>query len=146
MFQQTIPFTFAITMYSKPIILFDGICNLCTGAVQFVIRHDPGEIFLFASLQSEAGQQLLKQYNLPATDFGSFTLVQDNKVYTKSTGALKVAKQIKGALRCLYIFIIVPKFIRDAVYTWIAQNRYKWFGKKDACMIPTPELKARFLL
>jgi predicted DCC family thiol-disulfide oxidoreductase YuxK len=144
-FQQTIPYTFAIAMHPKPIILFDGICNLCNGAVQFVIRHDPGEIFLFASLQSEAGQQLLKQYNLPATDFGSFTLVQDNKVYTKSTGALKVAKQIKGAWSSLSVFIIVPKFIRDAVYTWIAKNRYRWFGKKDSCMIPTPELKGRFL-
>lgn len=132
-------------MQSKPIILFDGICNLCNGAVQFIIRHDPDGKFLFASLQSETGQQLLKQYNLPATDFTSFTLVQDDTVYTKSTGALKVAKQIKGAWSCLYIFIIVPKFIRDAVYTWIAQNRYRWFGKKNACVIPTPELKARFL-
>ena len=132
-------------MQSKPIILFDGICNLCNGAVQFIIRHDPDGKFLFASLQSETGQQLLKQYNLPATDFTSFTLVQDDTVYTKSTGALKVAKQIKGAWSCLYIFIIVPKFIRDAVYTWIAQNRYSWFGKKNACVIPTPELKARFL-
>ena len=132
-------------MQSKPIILFDGICNLCNGAVQFIIRHDPDGKFLFASLQSETGQQLLKQYNLPATDFTSFTLVQDDTVYTKSTGALKVAKQIKGAWSCLYIFIIVPKFIRDAVYTWIAQNRYRWFGKKNACVIPTLELKARFL-
>ena len=132
-------------MYSKPIILFDGICNLCNGAVQFVIRHDPKGKFLFASLQSETGQQLLKQYNLPAADFTSFTLVQDNAIYIKSTGALKVARQIKGAWSWLYIFIIVPKFIRDAVYTWIAQNRYRWFGKKAACMIPTPQLKARFL-
>lgn len=132
-------------MHSKPIILFDGICNLCNGAVQFIIRHDPDEKFLFASLQSETGQQLLTQYHLPATDFTSFTLVQDNKVYTRSTGALLVAKQITGAWRYLYIFIIVPRFIRDAVYSWIAQNRYRWFGKKDTCMIPTPELKARFL-
>lgn len=145
MLQQTIPFTFTISMNLKPIILFDGICNLCNGAVQFVIRHDPDEIFLFASLQSEAGQQLLKQYNLPSTDFGSFILIQDNKIYTKSSGALKVAKQIKGAWSCLSIFTIVPKFIRDAVYTSIAKNRYRWFGKKDSCIIPTPELKARFL-
>lgn len=132
-------------MNSKPIILFDGICNLCDGVVQFVIKHDPENQFLFASLQSEAGQRLLKQYKLPVENFNSFILIQDEKVYSKSTGALKVARQIKGVWSWLYIFIIIPAFIRDAVYSWIAQNRYKWFGKKEACMIPTPELKARFL-
>ena len=132
-------------MNSKPIILFDGICNLCEGVVQFVIKHDPENQFLFASLQSEAGQRLLKQYKLPVENFNSFILIQDEKVYSKSTGALKVARQIKGVWSWLYIFIIIPAFIRDAVYAWIAQNRYKWFGKKEACMIPTPELKARFL-
>lgn len=132
-------------MNSKPIILFDGICNLCDGVVQFVIKHDPENQFLFASLQSEAGQRLLKQYKLPLENFNSFILIQDEKVYSKSTGALKVARKIKGVWSWLYIFIIIPAFIRDAVYAWIAQNRYKWFGKKEACMIPTPELKARFL-
>ena len=132
-------------MNSKPIILFDGICNLCDGAVQFIIKHDPDGIFLFASLQSEAGQNLLKQFQLPLENFNSFILLQNDKAYNKSTGALKVARQIKGAWSWLYIFMIIPKFIRDAVYDWIAQNRYKWFGKKDACMLPTPELKARFL-
>jgi predicted DCC family thiol-disulfide oxidoreductase YuxK len=132
-------------MIKKPIILFDGVCNLCDNAVQFIIRHDPGEKFLFASLQGEFGQQLMKQYNLPSANFNSFILLQNNKVFNKSTGALKVAKQIKGAWKLLYIFIVVPKFIRDAVYTWIANNRYKWFGKKDDCMIPTPQLKTRFL-
>ena len=132
-------------MTNKPIILFDGICNLCNNAVQFIIRHDSDEKFLFASLQSEFGQQLIKQYNLPSENFNSFVLLQGNKVFNKSTGALKVAKELKGAWRLLYIFIVVPKFIRDAVYAWIANNRYKWFGKKDACMTPTPQLKARFL-
>lgn len=132
-------------MNSTSIILFDGICNLCNGAVLFVIKHDPSGKFLFASLQSDAGQELLKKYNLPVDNFNSFILLQDEKVYSKSTGGLKVAQQIKGAWSWLYIFIIIPKFIRDGVYTWIANNRYKWFGKKDACMLPTPELKARFL-
>jgi len=113
--------------------------------VKFVINHDPTEKFLFASLQSEAGQQLLQQYHLPLQHFDSFILLQDDKVYTKSTGALQVAKQIKGVWKSLYIFIIVPKFIRDGVYSWIAHHRYKWFGKNDSCIIPTPELKARFL-
>jgi predicted DCC family thiol-disulfide oxidoreductase YuxK len=132
-------------MHSKPIILFDGICNLCNGAVQFVIRHDPENKFLFASLQSGAGQQLLQRYQLPSANFTSFTLIQDDKVYTQSTAALKVAKQLKGGWRYFYYFSVVPKFIRDAVYTLIAKNRYRWFGKKDACIIPTEELKARFL-
>ena len=132
-------------MNSQPIILFDGICNLCDGAVHFVIKHDPENQFLFASLQSEAGQRLLKQYKLSVENFNSFILIQDEKVYSKSTGALKVARQIKGVWSWLYIFIIIPSFFRDKVYDWIAQNRYKWFGKKEACMIPTPELKARFL-
>ncbi len=129
----------------KPIILFDGVCNLCNTAVQFIIRHDPDEKFLFASLQSESGQQILKQFGLPNVDFNSFVLVQDDKIFNKSTGALKVAKQIKGGWKLLYIFIIVPRFIRDGVYSWIAKNRYKWFGQQQQCMIPTPQLKARFL-
>ena len=132
-------------MTAKPIILFDGICNLCNGAVQFIIKHDPEKKFLFTSLQSDAGQQLLKEYKLPSENFNSFLLLQDDTILSKSTAALKVASQLKSAWKLLYIFIIVPKFIRDAVYSYIATNRYKWFGKKDGCMIPTPELQARFL-
>jgi len=132
-------------MNKKPIILFDGVCNLCNGAVQFVIKRDPVGKFLFASLQSEEGKKLLQQFQLPQEDFSSFVLIEDDKIYTRSTGALKVAKQLKGAIKLLYAFIIVPKFIRDAVYNWIARNRYKWFGKKNECMLPTPELKERFL-
>jgi len=132
-------------MNKKPIILFDGVCNLCNGAVQFVIKRDPDGKFLFASLQSEEGKKLLQQFQLPQEDFSSFVLIEDDKIYTRSTGALKVAKQLKGAIKLLYAFIIVPKFIRDAVYNWIARNRYKWFGKKNECMLPTPELKERFL-
>lgn len=132
-------------MTAKPIILFDGICNLCNGAVQFIIKHDPEKKFFFTSLQSVAGQQLLKQYNLPSENFNSFLLLQDDTIFSKSTAALKVASQLKSAWKLLYIFIIVPKYIRDAVYSYIAANRYKWFGKKDNCMMPTPELQARFL-
>jgi len=132
-------------MDKKPIILFDGVCNLCNKAVQTVIKHDPQGKFLFASLQSGEGQKLLQQFQLPVNNFTSFVLIQSGNVYTKSTGALKVAKQINGWWQLLYIFIVVPKFIRDPVYNWIANNRYKWFGKKDECMIPATELKARFL-
>jgi predicted DCC family thiol-disulfide oxidoreductase YuxK len=129
----------------KPIVLFDGVCNLCNSAVKFVIRQDKKNSFLFASLQSEMGQQLLSQYNFPLDELNSFILIENNKAYTRSTGALRVVKKLKGLWPLLYGFIIVPGFIRDAVYNWIGKNRYKWFGKKEECMIPTPELKARFL-
>ncbi len=132
-------------MSQQPIILFDGVCNLCNSAVQFVIRHDKAEKFLFASLQSNFGQQLLQQHQLPLQQFDSFILLQDEKVYTKSTAALKVAQQLNGAWKSLYFFTIVPTFIRDGVYAFIASHRYRWFGKMNECMIPTPQLKGRFL-
>ena len=132
-------------MEYKSIILFDGVCNLCNNAVQFVIKHDSSDKFLFAALQSETGQQLLQQYNLPKGGFNSLVLVQNGKVFLKSTAALQVAKQLTGPVKLLYGFIIVPAFIRNTVYTFIATNRYKWFGKTDSCMIPSSSLKAKFL-
>jgi predicted DCC family thiol-disulfide oxidoreductase YuxK len=132
-------------MDNHPIILFDGICNLCNASVQYVIEHDPDALFRFASLQGETGQQLLKQYSLSANDLNSFVLISDNRAFTRSTAALKVAKHLKGITKLLYGFIIVPPFIRNAVYGLIAKNRYKWFGVKDACMIPTAALRERFL-
>ena len=132
-------------MDKGPVIFFDGVCNLCNGAVQYVIKHDTKKIFRFASLQSDSGQQLLQKNALPQTHFTSFILLENDKVFTKSTAALKVARKLTGVVRLLYGFIIVPAFIRDAVYNFIARNRYKWFGKQESCMIPTPELKNRFL-
>jgi predicted DCC family thiol-disulfide oxidoreductase YuxK len=129
----------------QPIVLFDGVCNLCNGAVQFIIRHDKKNIFMFASLQSEVGRKILEQYNFPLDELNSFILIENNKAYTRSTGALRVAKKLNGLWPLLYGFIIIPKLLRDGIYNWVGRNRYKWFGKKDACMIPTPELKARFL-
>jgi len=127
------------------IILFDGVCNLCNGAVQYVIKHDKKKLFYFAALQSEAGQGLLKKHALSPSDFNSFILVQNGKAYTKSTAALMVAKNLDGFIKLLSGFIIVPVIIRDAVYNTIARNRYKWFGKKDTCMMPTADLQSRFL-
>jgi predicted DCC family thiol-disulfide oxidoreductase YuxK len=132
-------------MNNDPVILFDGVCNLCNGSVQYVIRHDKQGYYKFASLQSQAGQQFLRQYNLPVKDFNSFVLIEEGKVYTRSTAALKVARKLSGMVQLLYGFIIVPPFIRDGLYNLISRNRYKWFGKKDSCMIPTPALKQRFL-
>ena len=131
-------------MNDKPVILFDGVCNLCSGSVQFILKRDKEKKFLFASLQSGYGQHLLKQFDLPTNTFNSFILFQDGNVLTRSTAALKVFSQVKG-WGWVKIFLIIPNFVRDAAYNLIAKNRYKWFGKKEECWVPTPELKARFL-
>jgi predicted DCC family thiol-disulfide oxidoreductase YuxK len=127
------------------IILFDGVCNLCNSSVNFIIDRDPGNKFRFASLQSEAGQTLLKKYNLPTESFSTITLIQNDKIYTRSTAVLKIVREFPGAWKLLYIFIAIPKPIRDFLYNIVANNRYKWFGKKDSCRLPTPELRAKFL-
>lgn len=132
-------------MDQKPVILFDGVCNLCNGAVQFIIKRDKKKQFLFASLQSKAGTELLKTHELPLNDFNSFILVEGEKVYTRSTAALRVAKKLRGGWKLLYSLMIVPRFLRNFVYNIIAKNRYKWFGKRNECMVPTAELKERFL-
>lgn len=135
----------ALSNIKQPVILFDGVCSLCNGAVQYVLKHDAQKQFQFASLQSNFGQQVLAKYNLSKTNFSSFILLENDKIYLKSTAALLVAKQLEGAASWLYFFRVIPTFIRDGVYNFIANNRYKWFGKQDACWLPTPALKARFL-
>jgi len=127
------------------IVLFDGVCNLCNSSVQFLIRHDKKGVFKFASLQSESGQALLQKFNLPVNNFNSFVFIEGEKPYLRSSAALKVASYLGGFWKVLQILWIFPPFIRDGVYNLIAKNRYKWFGKKTECMIPTPELKAKFL-
>lgn len=129
----------------KKIILFDGVCNLCNSSVQFVIRHDKQNQFIFGSFQGNAGQEYLRQFNLPSGNFNSFMLLEDEKLYTESTAALRVCKHLGGVWGILYGLIIIPKFIRDAGYRFIAKNRYKWFGKKELCWVPTPALKEKFL-
>jgi len=132
-------------MNNSPVILFDAVCNLCNSAVQYVIRHDAKAVFKFASLQSNVGQQLLQQHGLSQKQFNSFVLIENDKAYTKSTAALRVAKKLNGPVKISFVFIIVPYFIRDWVYEFIAANRYKWFGKQESCMVPSPNLKQRFL-
>lgn len=131
---------------SELVVLFDGVCNLCSGTVQFVIRHDAKNRFQFASLQSSYGQKILQQYQLPTNVFNSFILLENDKIFTRSTAALRVAKRLRGLWPLLYAFSIIPPFIRNAVYDWIAKNRYNWFGKQETCWLPTPELRDRFLL
>jgi len=131
--------------HSNPVILFDGVCNFCNSSVQFVIKRDPKNLFRFGALQGAYGQKVLANFNLPQNEFNSFILIQDGTLYTKSTAALRVAKQLSGAWPLLYFFIIIPPFIRNAVYNFIAQNRYRWFGKKEACILPTPQQRQLFL-
>ena len=127
------------------IILFDGVCNLCNGSVQFVIQRDSNKVFRYAALQSDFAKKLLESLNQPAPDIESVILVDGNSVYYRSDAALRIAKRLSGAWPMLSIFLIVPRFIRDAVYNFIGRNRYMWFGKQESCMIPTPELKELFL-
>lgn len=129
----------------QPVILFDGVCNLCNSSVLFIIQRDPKAKFRFASLQSDFGRNQMRKFSLPETELNSVLLVKQEQLFQKSDAALEVARQLSGAWPLLYGFKIVPRMFRDWIYNWISKNRYKWFGKKEACMIPTPELKSRFV-
>jgi predicted DCC family thiol-disulfide oxidoreductase YuxK len=129
----------------NPVVLFDGVCNLCNGSVQFIIRRDKAGKFLFAALQSQYGQAQLDQLGISSTSLQSIVLIKDDQFYQRSNAVLEIAKMLGGPWSLLYVFKIVPAFIRDWIYNGIANNRYKWFGRQDQCMIPTPALKARFL-
>ena len=130
---------------TNPVILFDGVCNLCNSSVQFIIRHDKEKRFHYASLQGKAGKALLQQFKLPATHFNSFILIEGDQLFTESTAALRIFKTLGGVWSLLYGCIIIPAFIRNAIYRLIAKNRYKWFGKRASCMVPPQGVKAMFL-
>jgi predicted DCC family thiol-disulfide oxidoreductase YuxK len=124
-----------------PVVLFDGVCNLCNGAVRFLIARDPSARFRLAALQSEAARRLLgKQPPLE-----SIVLVEAGRTYTKSAAALRIALGLRFPWPLLYAFLLVPRPLRDAVYDWVARHRYGWFGKREVCMVPTPEIRGRFL-
>ena len=127
------------------IILFDGVCNFCNGSVNFIIDRDPEGYFKFAPLQSEIGEKLLKENGIDKIETDSVVLIEDGKVYTRTTAALRIAKRLSGAWRYFYGFIVVPSFVRDIFYRLFAKYRYKMFGKQEACMLPLPEVRARFL-
>ncbi|MCF1422052.1 thiol-disulfide oxidoreductase DCC family protein [Mangrovimonas futianensis] len=130
----------------KELILFDGVCNLCDSSIQFIIKHDKHNTFLFTPLQSELSQSIIERFGIDTQKIDSIILFRKNEgVFYKSTAALKIASKLKFPINILASFIILPKFIRDTVYDFIAKNRYNWFGKKESCMIPTPELKAKFI-
>ncbi|HVG10481.1 MAG TPA: thiol-disulfide oxidoreductase DCC family protein [Thermoanaerobaculia bacterium] len=129
----------------EPIVLFDGVCNLCNGSVQFLLKRDPERRFRFAALQSDAGRSLMAEHGLIVDSLSSVVLIEGGKVWQESSAALRIARRLPGAWKLLWVFAAVPRPLRDAVYRWIARNRYRWFGKAETCWLPTPELEARFL-
>ena len=132
--------------HDKDLILFDGVCNLCNGSVNFVLDRDHAQRFVFGSLQSERSKEVLRDYNYDTEALNSIVVItKSGKLMTRSDAALHIARLLPGGWKLLYIFKIIPRFIRDAVYDLIAANRYKWFGRQDACRMPNPELKQRFL-
>ncbi|HEX2607568.1 MAG TPA: thiol-disulfide oxidoreductase DCC family protein [Flavisolibacter sp.] len=130
---------------SQPIILFDGVCNFCNGSVNFLIRQDKKKHLRFAALQSAIGQNLLEVFHLSTKEFNSFVLIDQGKIYTASSAGLRVYHYLPWYWQWTQLFRIVPKFLRDGIYYWIARNRYKWFGKKDQCMVPDRDVRSRFL-
>lgn len=136
----------AVLPENKKIILFDGVCNLCNNAINFVIAHDKKDVFRFVSLQSELGRNLVSERGIDPEVLDTIVLIEPGVVYyERSTAALKIAKDLSGGYSLLKHLLFLPDFIRDGAYNLVAANRYKWFGKKDSCMIPTPALKAKFL-
>lgn len=134
-------------MSLSKIILFDGVCNLCNGFVQFVIKRDKKNTFKFASLQSERAKQLLHDYNFSENKLDSIVLIDAvaHKAWTESSAALRIARELGGIYGILYAFIILPRFFRDGLYRLVSRNRYRWFGRKKECMLPGPDTKDRFI-
>jgi predicted DCC family thiol-disulfide oxidoreductase YuxK len=127
------------------IILFDGVCKFCHASVQFVIKRDRKNRFVFCPIQSDKGQELMSQYGLSDSQLSSMLLLQDNRAYRKSTAALNIAKQLRMPWPLLFMFIVVPTFIRDRIYDYIGNHRYQWFGKYDSCWIPDDETRKKFI-
>ena len=132
-------------MSDHPVILFDGVCNFCNGLVNFIIRHDKNKKLRFAALQSQAGKALLEKYQLQKKDFDSFVLIENGKVFSKSSAALYVLHKLPWYWQELRMFWIIPAFMRNAIYDFVARNRYNWFGKKEECMVPGEDVRERFL-
>ncbi len=129
----------------KDIILFDGVCNLCNNAINFVIDHDPDDNFRFAALRSKTGLELLNKYGIDPDKTDSIVLISNGHAFAKAEAALRISKKLSGAWKLAYGLNIIPGFIKNPVYDFIARNRYKWFGKMESCRLPSPELKQKFL-
>lgn len=131
--------------HANRLVLFDGVCNFCNFWIQFALKHDKKGKLKFGSLQGSTAQQLLPQYNIDPAVLTSVIFIEDGIAYRESTAALKVCKHLDGGWKLLYVFIVIPAFLRDGIYKWIGRNRYKWFGKQESCMLPSPEQRARFV-
>lgn len=129
----------------KSLIFFDGVCTLCNNSIDFIIRKDNKGRFLVGSLQDEYSKKILSKYDVKEDYLDSLVLLEKDEVYYRSTAALKIARHLSGLWPIFYPLILLPRFLRDPVYDWIGQNRYRWFGKKDSCRIPTPEEKEKFI-
>jgi predicted DCC family thiol-disulfide oxidoreductase YuxK len=129
----------------RPVILFDGLCNLCAGSVRFVLERDPAGVFDFASLQTDAARALLSESGAPPDLPDSVVLVDGDGIHVRSEAALRIAARLRTPWPLLSVFRILPRALRDAAYDFVARHRYRWFGKRDACLVPTPALRARFL-
>ncbi len=127
------------------IIYFDGVCNLCNASIQFILNRDPKGKFKFCALQSPRGKKMIQENGFSAESFDTFLLSENGTLYTRSTAALRTLKELSGGWPLLYGLIIVPAVLRDFVYRLVAKNRYRWFGKKESCMVPTPEIRSLFL-
>lgn len=129
----------------QPVIFFDGLCNLCNGAVQFIIKHDRKDVFRLAALQSDAAKLYLKDKNMGPIGVDSIILFEKGQIYTRSTAALKIARHLTGGWPALYVFMLLPAFIRDYCYDLVARNRYRVWGKRESCMLPSPDTAKKFL-
>jgi len=132
-------------MNHDKVVLFDGVCNLCSGSVQYIIRRDPQGKFKFASLQSPRGRELCAGNGIDPDDLSTMVYVEPSTAYTKSDAVLRIARELSGPARLASIFLLIPKFIRDPCYRFVANRRYRWFGKKESCWLPSPEIAGRFL-
>ncbi len=130
---------------SHPIVLFDGVCNLCNGSVQLIIKRDPGARFRFASLQSAVGERLLAELRIDRRGLDSLIVVEEGRWYKESDAVLRIVRILGGPWRALGIFRLIPRPLRDRAYRIVARNRYRWFGRRETCWLPTPELRSRFL-
>lgn len=131
---------------NEPIlILFDGVCNLCNSSIDFILKRDRKNRFLVGPLQDPIGQKILNKYGIPGSYLESLIVIENGQAFSRSTGALKIARHLSGLWPIFYPLILIPSFLRDPIYNWIGKNRYRWFGKKETCRLPTPEEKAKFL-
>lgn len=137
--------TQAATEVGTHLVIFDGVCNLCEASVNFIIERDPDGTFQFVPSQTPLGGRLQEKYNINTGSLDTVILIRDGIAYTESDAAVEIAKEFDGAWKLLSLARFVPRPIRNRVYRWIARNRYAWFGQKDVCLVPTPEIRGRFL-